>query len=75
MASPVDLSTQRWTVDTREDFELVRRLFDAQLPAKPYFTLADLLATMQAHPDWLAINQHIMQKSVTTFQTSYESTP
>ncbi len=75
VASPVDLSTHRWTVDTPEDFELVRRLFDAQLPAKPHFTLSDLLATMQAHPDWLAINQHIMQKSATTFQTSHESTP
>ena len=75
VASPVDLSAQRWTVDTPEDYELVRRLFDAQFPARPHFTLADLLATLQAHPDWLAINQHIVQKAATTFQTSQESAP
>jgi spore coat polysaccharide biosynthesis protein SpsF len=75
LASPTDLSGQRWTVDTLEDYELVKRLFDAVHPSHPDFTLADLLATMQAHPDWLAINQHVRQKSATEFQTTQESHP
>lgn len=74
IASPVDLSAQRWTVDTPEDYELVCRLFDAVFPAQPDFTLADLQAAMQAHPDWFAINQHIVQKPATEFQTFQEST-
>jgi spore coat polysaccharide biosynthesis protein SpsF len=74
VASPIDLSAQRWTVDTPEDHALVQRLFDAVFPAKPEFTLADLQAAMQAHPDWLAINQHIVQKPATEFQISQEST-
>ena len=74
IASPVNLSAQRWTVDTPEDYELVRRLFDAVFAAQPDFTLADLQAAMQAHPDWFAINQHIVQKPATEFQTIQEPT-
>lgn len=74
VTSPVDLSAQRWTVDTPEDHDLVQRLFDAVFPAKPEFTLADLQAAMQDNPDWLAINQHIVQKPATEFQISQEST-
>jgi spore coat polysaccharide biosynthesis protein SpsF len=73
VASSTDLSAQRWTVDTPEDLELVRCLFDAVYPTHTEFTLAELLATMQAHPDWLAINQHVRQKSATEFQTIQES--
>ena len=75
LASPTDLSGQRWTVDTLEDYELVKRLFDAVHPSHPDFTLADLLATMQAHPDWLAINQHVRQKTANELQTTQESHP
>ncbi len=75
VASPTDLSSQRWTVDTPEDYALLQRLFDAVHPSHPDFTLADLLATMQAHPDWLAINQHVRQKSATEFQTTQEPHP
>lgn len=72
-ASPTDLSGQRWTVDTPEDYELVQRLFDAVHPVRPDFTLADLLATLQLHPDWLTINQHVRQKGAAEFQTTQEN--
>ena len=62
VASPIDLSLHRWTVDTPEDYDLVRRLFEALHPTRPEFTLADVLAAMDAHPDWLHINQHVEQK-------------
>jgi spore coat polysaccharide biosynthesis protein SpsF len=75
VTSPTDLSGQRWTVDTPEDYELVQRLFDAVFAHHPEFTLADLLAAMQAHPDWLAINQHIRQKPATETQTPQETHP
>jgi spore coat polysaccharide biosynthesis protein SpsF len=60
--SPQNLSQQRWTVDTPEDYQLVRRLFETLYPENPHFTLADVLAMMEAHPDWMRINQHIQQK-------------
>jgi len=75
VASPIDLSEQRWTVDTPEDYDLVQRLFDAVYPKETEFNLADLLDVMQAHPEWLAINQHIRQKPSTAFQADEESTP
>ena len=70
IASPTDLSTQRWTVDTAEDYELVRRLFETLHPDHPRFGLADVLATMDAHPDWLRINQHVQQKQLRPASTS-----
>nr|MCU0926265.1 glycosyltransferase family protein [Hydrogenophaga sp.] len=35
VTSPVDLSHHRWTVDTPEDYELVRRLFEALVDTHP----------------------------------------
>jgi len=46
VASPVDLSHHRWTVDTPEDYELVRRLFETLYPTKPRFTQDDILAVL-----------------------------
>lgn len=75
VASPVDLSQHRWTVDTPEDYELVRRLFEALYPVRPHFTQNDILEVLDAHPDWMAINQHIRQKPATETQTSQETHP
>jgi spore coat polysaccharide biosynthesis protein SpsF len=59
-----DLSHHRWTVDTPEDFDLVRRILEALYPDNPGFGMADVLALLAGHPDWEAINQHIAQKTV-----------
>lgn len=59
-----DLRARRWTVDTPEDFELVSRILTALYPARPQFTIADVLALLERHPDWELINRHVAQKSV-----------
>jgi spore coat polysaccharide biosynthesis protein SpsF len=59
-----DLSRQRWTVDTPEDFELISRLLERLYPAKPQFGMSDVLELLAEHPEWSAINQHIQQKAV-----------
>ncbi|MNT59174.1 Cytidylyltransferase [compost metagenome] len=74
LASPIKLSHHRWTVDTPEDYELVRRLFEALIPAQPEFTQADILSLLEAHPNWLAINRHIEQKQATHTQKPTERT-
>lgn len=56
-----NLSHHRWTVDTPEDFELVSRLLKT---LKPHFTLQDVLAVLDEHPDWCAINAHVEQKAL-----------
>ena len=72
VASPVDLSQHRWTVDTPEDYALVGRLFDHLMSTHPHFTQADVLALLDQHPDWIALNQHIQQKPATETQTPKE---
>lgn len=75
VASPVDLSHHRWTVDTPEDYELVRRLFETLYPVHPQFSQDDVLAVLAAHPDWLTLNQHIQQRPATITQITTEFTP
>lgn len=59
-----DLSHHRWTVDTPEDFELLRRMVEALLPEKPRFDLQDCLNLLSAHPDWPSLNADVQQKVV-----------
>lgn len=75
VTSPVDLSHHRWTVDTPEDYELVRRLFEALVDTHPEFKQTDILAVLDAYPEWIAINQHIRQKPATESQTPQENKP
>lgn len=58
-----DLSQHRWTVDTPEDFELVRLILEALYPQRPEFGTADVLAVLEAHPDWVKINAHVAQRT------------
>jgi spore coat polysaccharide biosynthesis protein SpsF len=63
-----DLSAHRWTVDTPEDFELVRRILTTLYPRRPEFTMDDVLALLAEHPDWSALNRDVVQKSATQTQ-------
>lgn len=54
-----DRSRHRWTVDTAEDFELIKRMLEALVPSKPAFTLKDCLGLISRHPEWNEINAHI----------------
>jgi len=62
VADPVDRSGLRWTVDTPEDFALVDRIYAALQPATPDFAYADVLALLDRHADWSALNAHVEQK-------------
>lgn len=59
---PVDLSRHRWTVDTPEDFALIRNILEEVYPANPRFGLEDCLAVLERHPDWPLLNAQIEQK-------------
>lgn len=47
----VDMSHLRWTVDHREDFELVREIYEALYPIRADFSTADILALIGRHPE------------------------
>jgi spore coat polysaccharide biosynthesis protein SpsF len=56
------LAHHRWSVDTAEDYELVRRIYDAF--GRDDFGWREALALVEAHPDWQDLNRHVVQKSV-----------
>jgi len=64
MTMEPNLSHHRWTVDTPEDFELVSRILENLYSRKPDFGMADVLALLAEHPEWVVMNRHIVQKQV-----------
>ena len=64
LAIILDESRHRWTVDTPEDFELIRRILEMLYPKNQVFGLEDVLAVMDAHPDWFELNAQIEQKKL-----------
>lgn len=59
-----DESSHRWTVDTLEDFELIRRFIEMLYPKNPFFSFEDMLLVIKKHPEWEEINRHIEQKGI-----------
>ena len=55
---------ERWTVDTPEDFELIQHILNAFSPEITRFSMADVLALLDTHPQWRELNAHIEQKKV-----------
>lgn len=58
-----DQSQHRWTVDTPEDFELVKKILEGLYPQQPEFSLQDCLDLVENHPDWSTINASVAQKT------------
>jgi spore coat polysaccharide biosynthesis protein SpsF len=57
-----DHSSHRWTVDTAEDLEVVRRIYAAI--GHDRFTWKDALAVVSGRPEWFGINRVVRQKIV-----------
>ncbi|SDF79780.1 cytidylyltransferase domain-containing protein [Sporolituus thermophilus] len=62
IAYTTDQSRHRWTVDTVDDFRLIEKILLELYPDKPDFTMEDVLALFDRHPDWYFINAHVEQK-------------
>ncbi len=62
LACKEDFSRYRWTVDTREDYELVHRIYDYF--RNETFGWLDVLRLLDRHPDWVALNRDVKQKVV-----------
>jgi len=59
-----DDSRYRLTVDTPEDFELIKRILEKIYPKNPQFTLDEILQVLKENPEWPKINGNIQQKAV-----------
>ncbi|HEX9780163.1 MAG TPA: glycosyltransferase family protein [bacterium] len=57
-----DHSGHRWTVDTADDLELLRRIYGHF--GRDTFEWRDVLEVLAAHPDWSRLNAHVAQKPV-----------
>jgi spore coat polysaccharide biosynthesis protein SpsF len=58
-----DYSNHRWTVDTPEDLEFVRAVYD-RLGDTDFFGWRDVLRLLEENPDLNEINRHIPQKNL-----------
>jgi spore coat polysaccharide biosynthesis protein SpsF len=58
----VNASQHRWTVDTIEDFLLIKKIIEELYPTLHDFTLEDTLELLRKYPEWPLINGHIEQK-------------
>ncbi|PIT93556.1 spore coat biosynthesis protein F [Candidatus Falkowbacteria bacterium CG10_big_fil_rev_8_21_14_0_10_43_11] len=52
----------RLTLDTPEDYELISKVYNALMPAKPDFSAEDVVDYLRNKPQLYNINQHVKQK-------------
>ncbi|MBI3088218.1 MAG: N-acetylneuraminate synthase family protein [Candidatus Omnitrophica bacterium] len=52
----------RLTLDTPEDLEVVRRIYETLYRDGEVFPLSAAVALLDRHPEWAAINAHVAQK-------------
>jgi spore coat polysaccharide biosynthesis protein SpsF len=64
IAHTSSLAHHRWTVDTPEDFALIRLILENLYPVKPQFRLNDILDLLSHHSEWIKLNAHIEQKKL-----------
>jgi glutamate-1-semialdehyde 2,1-aminomutase len=57
-ANGTDVSTERWTVDEPEDFDLVTRIFESFYPRRD-FSWIEALALRADHQEWFMTNRHL----------------
>lgn len=59
-----DMSFHRWTVDTKEDFQLIEMIYKELYIPNKIFLLNDVLQLFELKPELIKINQNITQKSL-----------
>lgn len=63
-SSAVDYCHHRWTIDTPEDFELIKLILQEIYPINNRFTWLDVLNLLNEHPEWVEINAEVKQKEI-----------
>lgn len=60
--NPIDYSDYRWTLDTSEDLELIRKIYSYFMDNS--FNMMDVISLYNKYPELRAINESIEQKKV-----------
>src|SRR5574337_990133 len=63
-----DQSSERWTVDEPEDFEVVQKVFEYFHPRRDFGWL-EVLALRHEHPEWFMANQYVLRDEGTRLGT------
>ncbi|MBI1938241.1 MAG: glycosyltransferase family protein [Ignavibacteriales bacterium] len=63
-AGEKDYSFHRWTVDTPEDYELIKKIYEALYDPQRIFLFNDILKLFDREPGLISINQNIKQKQL-----------
>lgn len=59
-----DLSSHRWTLDTKEDYKLISIVYNSLYKGKHSFYLDEIISFIQKHPEIAEINKDIKQKKL-----------
>ncbi len=59
-----DYSQYRWTLDTAEDYRLLRKIYDALYPENPAFAWIDVVDLLERNPEWARLNEGIRQTEI-----------
>lgn len=62
IGSETNYSYMRWTVDTQEDLEFVREIYNHF--GHDRFSWQEVLEVLRIHPEWMEINRHVKQKEI-----------
>ena len=62
--SSKDYSEYRLTIDTEEDFQLVKEVITQLYVRDKYFQLQDIIDFLSANPELVSINQYVKQKKL-----------
>jgi spore coat polysaccharide biosynthesis protein SpsF len=58
-----DYSWQRWTVDTQDDLDFIRAIYQ-EMDDPDHFSWRDVLRLIESRPELLELNRHVMQKAL-----------
>ncbi|MGA9814539.1 MAG: glycosyltransferase family protein [Terriglobales bacterium] len=63
LSGPADYSRYRWTLDAREDLELLRAIY-SRLDGGDAFSWQEVLCLMEREPELAELNSQVLQKTV-----------
>jgi spore coat polysaccharide biosynthesis protein SpsF len=58
-----DLSHLRWTLDVKDDYIFISKIYDVLYKDNPHFGMDSVLKLLSIHPDWSSINGYISKRS------------
>jgi len=59
LACEKDLSEKRWTLDEKEDYEFIKKIYAALYKKNRFFGIEEVLAVLRSHPEYEEINSRI----------------